>query len=71
MSEQYDSLNESDQIVDIPRYKIDMTSLKMIRDLIDLVLSGRHIGSDIQKDIILAQRGLNLIVDEMINEATN
>lgn len=49
------------------QYKIDMRSLTMIRDLINLVLSGTHEGSDVQKDIILAQRGMNLIVDEMIS----
>jgi len=48
-------------------YKIDMRSLEMIRDLINLVLSGKHTGSDIQKDIILAQRGINFIVEDMIN----
>lgn len=49
-------------------YLIDHESLKMIRDLINLVLNHQHTGSDIQKDMILAQRGLNMIVDEMIKK---
>ena len=52
-------------------YSIDHESLKMVRDLIDLVITGRHIGSDVQKDIILAQRGLNFIADDMINNKLN
>ncbi len=47
-------------------YKIDVQSLQMVYDLIQMILSGKHTGSDAQKDLILAQRGLDLIVNEMV-----
>lgn len=48
-------------------YRIDVQSLQMISDLIHMILSGKHTGSDAQKDLILAQRGLDILVKEMIN----
>lgn len=46
---------------------VDVESLTMVRDLINLVLSGSHTGSDLQKDIILAQQGIGIVVEEMLN----
>lgn len=48
-------------------YRIDVQSLQMVSDLIQMILSGKHTGSDAQKDLILSQRGLDLIVKEMLN----
>lgn len=48
-------------------YKFDYHSLEMINDLIEKILTGKHKGDDIQKDLILAQRGLNMLVEEMID----
>ncbi len=50
-------------------YKIDVQSLQMVYDLIQMILNGKHTGSDAQKDLILAQRGLDLIVTEMMERA--
>ncbi len=47
-------------------YKIDFQSLEMVSELIKLILSGKHTGDDAQKDLILAQRGLDIIVEEMV-----
>ena len=47
--------------------KIDKDSLVIVRDLLNLVINRRYQTSDdIQKDLVLAQRGLNMMVDQYI-----
>jgi len=58
------------QVKEVTRlsYKIDFSILEMVDELIHKILSGEHKEDDVQKDIVLAQRGLNMIVDDMVKK---
>lgn len=47
-------------------YKFDFETLEMIIDILNKVQTGEHKGDDVQKDLVLAQSGLNMLVEEMI-----
>lgn len=47
-------------------YKFDFEQLEMIDQLIHKVLNGDHKGDDVQKDLSLAQHGLDMIVEQMV-----